>query len=249
MPAHYVFRLDDVCPTMSWKPFERLAQVFITYGIRPILGIVPDNQDTTLRAAPVRSTFWPELQVLCREHRWIVAQHGYQHRYVTADGGLLRLRSRSEFAGLPYAEQLKKIRAGKEILKRNLGLNVTWWMAPAHSFDILTCRALRELNFEYISDGISLYPYRQYGLTWVPHQLWLPQPKRFGLWTIGLHLNTLSESNVQRVIKFIREHREECRNISFTPQATLLNSLYRSYWYPSFRLQKLALRLRQRAVS
>lgn len=44
-----LIRLDDITPDMDWEKFERLAALFEQYQIHPIIGVVPDNQDKTLR--------------------------------------------------------------------------------------------------------------------------------------------------------------------------------------------------------
>ena len=42
------------------------------------------------------------------------------------------------------------------------------FMAPSHSFDADTLRALRDLDFTSITDGFGFYPYDLHGLTAVP---------------------------------------------------------------------------------
>lgn len=41
----YLIRLDDACPTMDAKKWQRIEDVFDTYGIRPMVGIIPANKD------------------------------------------------------------------------------------------------------------------------------------------------------------------------------------------------------------
>lgn len=235
--AKYLFRLDDICPTMNWQRFNQLLTLFDSYDIKPILGVVPDVQDSKLQISSPAPDFWLRMKD-CEQAGWIIAQHGYQHRYTTKNSGLLGLRTRSEFAGLSYDVQYAKIAAGQKILERHLTKPVTWWTAPAHSFDAITCQVLRELNFTHISDGIALYSFKAHGLTWVPHQLWAPRPRPFGLWTVGLHLNTMSDQSFDRLARFISLHANQCQNISLQPRSHLLTKLYRQTWYLNFRSQK-----------
>ena len=41
----YLFRIDDVCPEMDWGKFDRLVNLFKRFEIKPLLAVVPDNQD------------------------------------------------------------------------------------------------------------------------------------------------------------------------------------------------------------
>ena len=119
MAANYIFRLDDVCPTMNWTNFDELEKLFTKFGVKPIMGIVPDNQDQKLMVQSSRDNFWAKMKELSC-NGWVIAQHGYQHVYVNKLGGILNINSKSEFAGLSYEEQMKKIRRGREILEKNL---------------------------------------------------------------------------------------------------------------------------------
>ena len=73
--------------------------------------------------------------------------------YVTKSEGLLEkkfgYKNQSEFAGLDYLTQYIKILKGKEILENN-GIETNVFMAPSHSFDDLTVRALHRLGFKYV---------------------------------------------------------------------------------------------------
>ena len=58
---------------------------------------------------------------------------------------------------------------------------------------------------EYISDGISLAPYRFMDFLFVPQQLWNPKKKLFGIWTICLHPNTMNNSSINDFKKMIND--------------------------------------------
>ena len=99
-------------------------------------------------AAPVdreHPDFWKVLRELVQERAVELAQHGYQHLYESERYGLLGRRygfaPRSEFAGLPYDVQLKKIENGRAIMRAE-GLVSDTWVAPSHSFDGDSLRAL-----------------------------------------------------------------------------------------------------------
>ena len=85
-------------------------------------------------------------------------------------------------------------------------------MAPAHSFDKNTCKALKELEFEYITDGIALSPFSREGLKWLPQQLRKPIKKRNGIWTICLHPNSYSPTFIDNIEAFCKAESQHCIN-------------------------------------
>lgn len=230
----YIFRIDDVCPEMNWENFNVLIKVFLHYGVKPIIGVIPDNCDGKLNHGVNDENFWETIKDL-EKRGWFVAQHGYQHVYENNDGGLLNINKKSEFAGLPFEKQYRKIKLGREIIREKLGHYPQWWMAPAHSFDAVTCKVLLDLGFKYITDGIGLYPFLAHGLVWLPQQLWRPRRKLFGVWTICLHPNTLSTKETNRLEKFIQKNLSACQSeIPLTPGSGIVNRFFRIIWYAEY---------------
>lgn len=225
MPARYVYRIDDVTPTMNWAQFWKYVDLFGSRGIKPLLGIVPENRDPQLMVDRENPSFWKILKQLRDEDRIEVAQHGYQHLYQTGGYGLLGKRlgfsPQSEFVGLSYPDQVEKIRSGRAILQSH-GLDTDVWMAPSHSFDRTTLGALRDCGFGAVTDGIAVFPFRSNGLVFVPQQLWSPKSFPLGVWTICLHPNTAGEQDYERV----REHvASRSTIISFSLSRELVASL------------------------
>ena len=101
-------RMDDITADMNWDNFFRLKELFDKAGIRPLLGVVPDNRDASLSCMKERADFW-ELLLELQEEGWSIAQHGCRHVYTTKKGGLFPLNHFSEFAGLSYERQKKLI--------------------------------------------------------------------------------------------------------------------------------------------
>lgn len=238
MSVHYLIRIDDVCPTMNSENFSRLKDMLHQHDIKPIIGIIPDNADPKLMTEQPKDTFWMDMKSLS-EKGWIIAQHGYRHEYITPNGGLLGINQKSEFAGLSYERQLEKIALGKKILEERLGRSITWWMAPAHSFDENTCRALVDLQFKYISDGIALTPFQRFGLTWIPQQLWQPKKKLYGLFTICLHPDTMTPEFFTKLSLFLEQERGNFLppDAPF-PTSTILNRCYTLWWRFQFIIYK-----------
>jgi predicted deacetylase len=210
--AKYIFRMDDICPTMKWANFERLMDVFIPHGVVPLLGIIPENQDESLKVDPERSDFWTLMKTYCDQKLIEVAQHGTYHVYMSNRAGTLAREfgfpDYSEFAGLDYATQLEKLKIGKEKLIGR-GIDTDIFMAPAHSYDEVTVRALADAGFAAVTDGVARYPYLDQGLIFVPQIHWQPTKLSNGVSTICLHSNTMGEQQMQRVEKFVKENNKD----------------------------------------
>ena len=111
MRAHYLFRFDDICPSMNWRAWDDIETILCEQRIKPILAVVPDNRDEALRVSPPNARFWDRVREW-QAWGWTIAMHGWQHRFVTKDAGILRVNKRSEFGGLPRDEQRSKLRCG-----------------------------------------------------------------------------------------------------------------------------------------
>ena len=184
----YLLRFDDICPTMNWDVWSPIEEILDENGIRPILAVVPDNKDPDLEVRPPYPLFWDRIREW-QGRGWSIAMHGWQHRFVTAHGGLLGSCNYSEFAGLLEREQAAKLNCGREVFERE-GVKSNLWIAPAHSFDAVTVSLLRRFGFRYISDGFSFLPHvDRHGMTWIPQQLCEFRARPFGVWTISFHMN------------------------------------------------------------
>jgi predicted deacetylase len=185
----YLLRFDDMCATMNWHVWNQIESVLDLARIRPIVAVIPDNQDASLKVDVVNPLFWDRVRAW-QEKGWTIALHGYQHRYVNSEPGLLGLSNKSEFAGLTYDEQHQKLESALIVFRRE-NVRVDAWIAPSHSFDELTLRNLRELGIKVISDGLWRRPVvDDNGLIWIPQQLWKFQKKSAGVWTICTHHNS-----------------------------------------------------------
>src|SRR5579859_2230485 len=153
----YLIRFDDICPTMDWGIWNRIEPTLMARQIRPILAVVPDNRDPGLVVGPSANDFWDRVRQW-QARKWSIALHGYQHRYVNRNPGMLKLGNKSEFAGLASDQQETKLRAALEKLRLE-GVRADAWIAPGHSFDETTVRILLQFGVRVISDGFSLYPF------------------------------------------------------------------------------------------
>jgi peptidoglycan/xylan/chitin deacetylase (PgdA/CDA1 family) len=189
--ARYLLRFDDVCPTMDWAAWDQIEPLLLELDVRPILAVVPDNRDPHLVVAAGTERFWDRVRQW-QARGWAIGLHGYHHTYVNREPGILRLNPRSEFAGLPYPEQYRKLSMGLECFKRE-GIRADAWVAPAHSFDGMTILALKALGLPVISDGLAFSPFLDpVGVTWVPQQFARMRPLPWGVWTFCYHINGMS---------------------------------------------------------
>lgn len=211
-PAQYLLRFDDLCPTHSPERWRRFTPLLEEFGIRPILAIVPENRDPALAASPPDPEFWDEMRAL-ETSGAAIGLHGYRHLCVNRGRSLVPLHRETEFAGVDESTQRAWIREGLAIL-RGHGLHPAVWVAPRHGFDRATLGVLREEGVGLVSDGFARRTFVRNGLTWIPQQLWAPETKEGGLWTICLHANTAPDSLVEQLRGFLRKHARQVTSVA-----------------------------------
>lgn len=202
-PAQYLLRIDDLCPTVHRERWSGLCELVREFGIKPILGVVPDNYDPELKVSAQDERFWDGVRGL-QEQGAAIGLHGYRHVCSSGCAGIHPLNTGGEFAGVAAEMQRCWIREGLAILRRE-GLEARLWIAPRHNFDGNTLRVLRDEGIEYLSDGLTRRPVMRAGVVWIPQQLWRPVEKRRGLWTICVHPNTLTNGGLVELRNFLRE--------------------------------------------
>ena len=189
-------RMDDITPHMDWEKFNRFRDLLEEFGIKPLIGVVPDNQDDNLNKEEGNvDAFWQQVR-LWQEQGWIIALHGHQHVYQQEKGGCFPLNLFSEFAGLGYEEQQEKLSRGKQIFLSH-GIKTDIFMAPAHSYDKNTLRALKELGISKITEGFGSTPYIWKGITFypIPFKISSSLKKSYGTTTMVIHTNTMQEED------------------------------------------------------
>lgn len=202
-------RLDDITPDMDWEKFRRLEKILDENKIAPLLGIVPDNQDTNLKRNPAMPDF--DVQMKTWEAKdWVFAMHGWKHIYTTKKGGLFPLNNFSEFAGVKKEKQREMIYDGKMKLKK-MGVVTDIFMAPAHSFDHHTLAVLKEAGFQYITDGFGSSPYEWKGLKFLPIAFRKNKDieKAEGYTTLVFHTNTMDEQDFIDFEKTVQNHKND----------------------------------------
>ena len=150
--SKYLLRLDDASDYMDVEKWQRMENLLDKYGIKPLVGIIPDNKDASLIYNYKQDLeFWNKAKNW-KNKGWELALHGCYHKYTTKEGGINPVNKRSEFAGVSLDEQRKMIRHGIDILKQ-YGIVTNVFFAPSHTFDKNTLIALKEeSNIRIISD-------------------------------------------------------------------------------------------------
>lgn len=206
MKIQYLIRLDDACPTMNNEKWLRVERLLDKYGIKPLVGIIPKNEDPQQRIDPEDGGFWNKVKSW-NDKGWSIAMHGYNHVYQVADGGINPLWNRSEFVGLSLEEQKKKIRKGVAIM-REYGLNPKFFFAPSHTFDENTLTALlEESDIRIVSDTIATRPYRYREFVIIPQFSGKCREMMVtGVYTFCLHPNTMREDDFKQTECFVKKH-------------------------------------------
>lgn len=211
MNNKYLIRLDDACPTMDKAKWQRMFDILDRYGVRPMVGIIPHNEDPMQEIDAPDEVFWEKAKQW-QQKGYAIALHGYNHCYISNKGmeGLNPLWSRSEFAGVPLDVQKQKIRDGFEILSLH-GVKPKYFFAPSHTFDNNTLRALKECtDIRIISDTIATKPYQKDDFIFIP-QLGghCTEMKIPGVWTFCLHPSAMSDANFDATESFLKNHKHE----------------------------------------
>lgn len=207
--SQYIMRLDDASEYMDVEKWQRMEDLLDKYHIKPIVGVIPDNQDPDMVGVyPKDEQFWKKVQ-RWKEKGWTIALHGYTHVFETREGGLNPVNDRSEFAGVPLERQKEKIRAGVRIL-RDHGIEPEIFFAPAHTFDENTLEALKEeSNIRIISDTIANDVYFENGFYFIPQQSGRVRKLPFKTVTFCYHPNIMEEKDYRELVSFSSTHESE----------------------------------------
>ena len=240
----YLIRLDDACPTMDRAKWGRIEEILDHHGIKPMVGVIPHNEDPKQEINPVDVNFWKKVHQW-DEKGWTIALHGYNHCY-SSEGGLRGLNPmwrRSEFAGLPLEEQRVKIRKGVATMREH-GINPKYFFAPSHTFDENTLIALREeSDIRIISDTIATCPYQYKDFIIIPQFGGQCREMKFsGLYTFCLHPSTMMDEAFENTDNFLKSHSVfftsfENLDLSNVSKKSLFDRLL-SWWYFTVRKMK-----------
>ena len=204
MKEAYYFRLDDACPTWNREKWMRLAQLLDQHEVKPLVAVVPNNQDEELVQGEFDEHFVENLKHWHKQG-WQLGLHGFTHHLRRRPRGLVPRNPYGEWAGDSLSTQRKRMSQAWK-LAQDQGWSPQWWVAPAHNFDKTTLHALeRETPIRQISDGWSRWPYYRFGFLWLPQQLGRPRRMGSGFWTICLHPNLMTEQDFCDLENWLRK--------------------------------------------
>ncbi len=75
-----LIRFDDVAENMNWYLMGKCEELFKKYNIKPLLGVIPNNQDQELLVEKRNNEFWTKVRQW-KSMGWEIAMHGYSHFY------------------------------------------------------------------------------------------------------------------------------------------------------------------------
>lgn len=236
--AKYLIRLDDSCNTQKRENWEKIELILDQLNIKPIVAVIPFNKDKSLLINTQDKFFWEKVKSW-QKKGWEIAVHGHSHIYhnVNKNKLVLPFYNRSEFGGLSFELQSKLIKESYEHFLKNK-IKPYIWISPSHTFDKNTLLALKQsTKIRYISDGISLEPFKLMDIIFIPQQLWKPQKRLKGIWTICLHPNSMDNKSIEEFRKIICNPFYEGKFINvkkaetYIKKFSILSYVYSNYFW------------------
>lgn len=56
--SKYIIRLDDACEKRNIANWDRMEKLLDSYGVKPLVGVIPDCQDPMMEQYPTDLDFW-----------------------------------------------------------------------------------------------------------------------------------------------------------------------------------------------
>jgi peptidoglycan/xylan/chitin deacetylase (PgdA/CDA1 family) len=150
-----VFRFDDYSSRSSTNIEIKLIDAFQKYNIPCTFGVIPygcadyNNDATSQELLPLTLEKADILKNGIKAGVLEVALHGYSHQSI-CEG---RYCDHTEFSGLDYDDQVKKIEKGKKYLEEMFQLQVATFIPPWNRYDLNTVKVLEKLEFRTLSAG------------------------------------------------------------------------------------------------
>tara|TARA_Y100001970_G_C14248961_1_gene870359 strand:- start:63 stop:830 length:768 start_codon:yes stop_codon:yes gene_type:complete len=196
-------RLDDICENMNWQVMFKLEDLFKKYKIKPVLGVISNNQDKELLSYPLNNKFWDKIREW-HDLGWEISIHGYSHVYSnnTEKKDFFNYGGRSEFYGKSLSEQKTLIKNALDKFKSE-NVQTRSFFSPNHTYDLNTFRALKECGIKNIIDGYGLFPFKQFDMIFIPQLFYKEILLPFGIQTTQIHINYLNELKFKKLKEFL----------------------------------------------
>ena len=198
-----LIRLDDIAENMNWDLMNKSELLFEKYKIKPVLGVIPNNQDNELLSYPKKNNFWEQVRMWSNKG-WEIAMHGSTHVYDkdTKNQDYFGYGGRSEFCGHPLEIQMIKVKDGLKKFDSEK-IKIRSFYAPNHTYDKNTFAALKNLGINEIIDGYGLMPYTENNIKFIPQLFYKVFALPFGIQTTQIHLNYWKQKDFDDFEKFI----------------------------------------------
>jgi len=201
-----LIRLDDIAENMNWDLMERSERLFDKYKIKPVLGVIPNNEDKELLTFPKKDNFWEQIRIW-KDKGWEISMHGSNHVYdmSTNKKDYFSHGGKSEFFGHSLEKQISKIEIGlKKFNEENI--KIRSFFAPNHTYDDNTFLALKNSGINEIIDGYGLMPYTENNIKFIPQLLYKIVALPFGIQSTQIHLNEWKQKDFDNFEKFITKN-------------------------------------------
>ena len=198
-----LIRIDDIAENMNWDLMEKSELLFEKYGIKPVLGVIPENKDDTLLSYPKKNDFWEKVRIW-KNKGWEIAMHGYTHVYdkKTKKNDYFNHGGDSEFCGHSLETQELRIKKGLEKFDSEK-IKIRAFFAPNHTYDQNTFVALKNNGINEIIDGYGLMPYSENNIKFIPQLFYKVFALPFGIQSTQIHLNYWEQKDFDNFEKFI----------------------------------------------
>ena len=163
-----LLRFDDITENMNWHLMDKCEKLFDEFNIKPVMGVIPNNEDKVLKAFPKREGFWKIVKDW-QSKGWEISMHGYNHLYNqnTNKKDYFKYGGLSEFYGETLSNQSDKIKKGLEIFKKNQ-IHIRSFFAPNHTYDENTFIALKNSGIFTVIDGYGFRPFTHNKIKFIP---------------------------------------------------------------------------------
>tara|TARA_Y100000741_G_C18216367_1_gene543931 strand:- start:243 stop:1019 length:777 start_codon:yes stop_codon:yes gene_type:complete len=201
-----LIRLDDIAENMNWSLMEKSEILFDKYKIKPVLGVIPNNQDKELLSHPRKDNFW-DLVRGWKNKGWNISMHGLSHVYDkdTKKKDYFGYGGKSEFCGHPLNVQIDRIEKGlKKFREENI--KIKSFFAPNHTYDWNTFDALKENGINEIIDGYGLMPYKENEIKFIPQLFYKVYALPFGIQATQIHLNYWKQDDFDNFENFVKKN-------------------------------------------
>jgi len=155
-----LIRLDDIAENMNWDLMNKSELLFEKYKIKPVLGVIPNNQDNELLSYPKKNNFWEQARIW-KNKGWEITMHGSTHVYDkdTKNQDYFEYGGRSKFCGHPLEIQMIKVKDGLKKFDSEK-IKIRSFYAPNHTYDKNTFAALKNSGINGPNDTLRFLELR-----------------------------------------------------------------------------------------